>query len=172
MFGKDAATTGESKLNSIIGKGSNCEGDIVVAGGIKVDGNFKGTIKADAVFVGKDATLNATIDTNVAVIGGKIVGDIIARQSIELQSKAEVIGNVQTKNLIVAETAILDGYVDMGQKERHPRPEEKPGAKPAAEKTSAPGAGQPGPAPQAQQGQSQPSATPLTFTKNAGGGNR
>ena len=44
MFGKDAGSPGESKLNSIIGKGSNCEGEIVVGGGLKIDGKFKGKI--------------------------------------------------------------------------------------------------------------------------------
>lgn len=135
MFGKDAGASGEAKLNSIIGKGSNCTGDVVVAGGLKIDGNFKGTIKADSVFVGKDAVIEATIDVNVAVIGGKVVGDVVARESLELQTKAELIGNVKTKTLVVAETAVLDGYCDMGRKDRHAKQDEAktpPGAKPTA----------------------------------------
>jgi cytoskeletal protein CcmA (bactofilin family) len=131
MFGKDAGPAGESKLNSIIGKGSNFEGEIVVGGGLKVDGKFKGKIKADSVFVGKEAVIEAAVDTNVAVIGGKVLGDVIARESLELQPKAELVGNVTTKNLIVGESAILDGFCDMGQKDRRP----KGGAE--AEKTKA-----------------------------------
>jgi cytoskeletal protein CcmA (bactofilin family) len=126
MFGKDAGSPGESKLNSIIGKGSNCEGEIVVGGGLKIDGKFKGKIKADSVFVGKEAVIEATVDTNVAVIGGKVLGDVIARESLELQPKAELVGNVSTKNLVVGESAILDGFCDMGQKDRRSKraPEE------------------------------------------------
>ncbi len=134
LFGKDATASGESKLNSIIGKGSTCQGDIVVAGGVKIDGNFKGTVKAEALYVGKDAVVEATVDTNVAIIGGRVLGDVIARQSLELQAKAELVGNVITKTLIVAETAVLDGYCDMGRKERHaqkPQPS-KEGAAPGA----------------------------------------
>jgi cytoskeletal protein CcmA (bactofilin family) len=123
MFGKDAISAGEAKLNSIIGKGSKCEGEIVVAGGLKIDGNFKGKIKADSVFVGKEAVIEATVETSVAVVGGKIVGDVTARESIELQAKAELVGNVKTKNLIVGESAILDGYCDMGRQERRPKTE-------------------------------------------------
>jgi len=180
MFGKDAGAPGESKLNSIIGKGSNCEGEIAVAGGLKVDGNFKGSIKADSVFVGKEAVLDATIDVNVAVIGGKVVGDVIARQSLELQAKAELVGNVVTKQLIVAETAVLDGYCDMGQKERHAKPRPaKPGApaeKPAPTPTAAPAPtpGPAAPAPAATPAAGPPataaggSATPLTFKRADG----
>ena len=139
MFGKDAGSPGESKLNSIIGKGSNCEGEIVVGGGLKIDGKFKGKIKADSVFVGKEAVIEATVETNVAVIGGKVMGDVTARESLELQPKSELVGNVTTKNLIVGESAILDGFCDMGQKERR--------AKASPEGDKAKGPGQPGTAP-------------------------
>jgi cytoskeletal protein CcmA (bactofilin family) len=123
MFGKETGSSGDTKLNSIIGKGSNCEGEIVVGGGLKIDGKFKGKIKADSVFVGKEALIEATVETNVAVIGGKVLGDVIARESLELQAKSELVGNVKTKNLVVGESAILDGYCDMGQQERHPKDE-------------------------------------------------
>ena len=141
MFGKDASSAGEAKLNSIIGRGSKCEGEIVVGGGLKIDGQFKGKIKADSVFVGKEAVIEATVETNVAIVGGKILGDVTARETLELQAKAELIGNVKTKNLIVGESAILDGYCDMGRQERPVKTEapqkededkEKPGV-PAAQ---------------------------------------
>ncbi|HUV86890.1 MAG TPA: polymer-forming cytoskeletal protein [bacterium] len=140
MFGKDVSSAGDSKLNSIIGKGSQYEGEIVVAGGLKIDGTFKGKIKADSVFVGKEAVIEATVDTNVAVVGGKVLGDVTARESLELQAKSELVGNVITKNLIVGESAILDGYCDMGQKERHAKKdaEKKPSGEPA--KPAAPAA--------------------------------
>lgn len=151
MFAKDASSAGDSKLNSIIGRGSQCEGEIVVAGGLKVDGKFKGKIKADSVFVGKEAVIEANVETNVAVIGGKVRGDVTARESLELQAKSELVGNVTTKNLIVGESAILDGYCDMGQKERHAKkgPEKKPTgeAAKAGAPAGTPGSATPAPAP-------------------------
>ncbi|MEE9457817.1 MAG: polymer-forming cytoskeletal protein [bacterium] len=143
MFGKDASSAGDGKLNSIIGRGSQCEGEIVVAGGLKVDGRFKGKIKADSVFVGKEAVIEANVETNVAVIGGKVQGDVTARESLELQAKSELVGNVKTKNLIVGESAILDGYCDMGQKERHAKKETEKKPTGEAAKAGAP-AGTPG----------------------------
>ena len=143
MFGKDASSAGDTKLNSIIGRGSQCEGEIVVNGGLKIDGKFKGKIKADSVFVGKEAVIEATVETSVAVVGGKILGDVLARESLELQAKSELVGNVTTKNLIVGESAILDGYCDMGQKERHA--EKETGKKASSEETKSGGSsGQPG----------------------------
>lgn len=114
MLGKDSSGT-DSKVNSIIGKGSNCDGSIEVNGGLKIDGHFKGTIKAQSLYVGRDAIVEATIVVNHAVIGGKVLGDVVANEFLELQAKAEVIGDVKTKRLIVAETAIMDGTIGMGR---------------------------------------------------------
>jgi len=114
MLGKNSGGSDESKLNSLIGKGSNCAGDIAVEGGLKIDGDFKGTIAANALYIGKNANVKATVKVKIAVIGGKLHGDIIAEDSLELQPKAELIGDVRTKNLIVADTAVLEGRFDMG----------------------------------------------------------
>jgi cytoskeletal protein CcmA (bactofilin family) len=115
MLVKSPGGSGESKLNSLIGSGSNCSGDIVVEGGLKIDGSFKGTIKAHSIYVGKNANIEATVIVKTAVIGGKILGDVIAEESLELQPKGELIGDVRTKNLIVADTAVLEGRFEMGK---------------------------------------------------------
>jgi cytoskeletal protein CcmA (bactofilin family) len=115
MLGKSSGGSGESKLNSLIGNGSNCAGDIVVEGGLKIDGYFKGTIKAHSIYVGKNANIEATVVVKTAVIGGKVLGDVIAEDGLELQPKAELIGDVRTKNLVVADTAVLEGRFDMGK---------------------------------------------------------
>lgn len=129
MLGKDSSGT-DSKVNSIIGKGSNCDGSIEVNGGLKIDGQFKGTIKAQSLYVGRDAVVEATINVNHAVIGGKVLGDVVASEFLELQAKAEVIGDVKTKRLIVAESAIIDGTIGMGRTDEYnKRPKLEPETK-------------------------------------------
>ncbi len=104
----------DGKLNSILGKDSDFTGDFNVSGGLRIDGKIKGNIKADVLFVGRDAELIGDVEVSRAVIGGKIYGNIVARESLELQSKAELIGDVATKNLVIAEGVVFDGSVDMG----------------------------------------------------------
>lgn len=135
MLGKSSGGSGESKLNSLIGKGSNCTGDIVVEGGLKIDGDFKGTITANSLYIGKHAIVEATVKVKTAVIGGKLHGDIVAEDNLELQPKAELIGDVRTKNLVVADTAVLEGRFDMGMSEayaKRPKLNMEPAAQPSA----------------------------------------
>lgn len=138
MLGKISGGSGESKLNSLIGKGSNCTGDIAVEGGLKIDGNFKGTVAANSLYIGKNANVKATVKVKTAVIGGKLHGDIVAEDSLELQPKAELIGDVRTKNLVVADTAVLEGRFDMGMSEaysKRPKLNMEPAASRAAPST-------------------------------------
>jgi cytoskeletal protein CcmA (bactofilin family) len=135
MLGKNSGGSGESKLNSLIGKGSNCTGDIAVEGGLKIDGDFKGTIAANSIYIGKNAKVEATVKVKTAVIGGKLHGDIVAEDSLELQPKAELVGDVRTKNLIVADTAVLEGRFDMGMSEaysKRPKLNAEPAASPGS----------------------------------------
>ena len=135
MLGKSSGGSGESKLNSLIGKGSNCAGDIAVEGGLKIDGDFKGTIAASSLYIGKNANVEATVKVKTAVIGGKLRGDIIAEDNLELQPKAELIGDVRTKNLIVADTAVIEGRFDMGMSKAYadrPKLKMETAAQPAA----------------------------------------
>ena len=117
MLGKDEIQRGEGKLNTIIGKGSTFVGNLEVAGGLRVDGKIEGSVKAESVFMGKEAEIIGDVAAHTAILGGKTFGNVTAT-FIELQSKAELYGDVSTKTLIVAEGVVLQGKCDMGLGDR------------------------------------------------------
>jgi cytoskeletal protein CcmA (bactofilin family) len=51
--------------------------------------------------------------SSLVVIGGKVSGNILAKDKVELQSKAEVEGDITTKNLIIEEGAVFHGRCNM-----------------------------------------------------------
>ncbi len=105
---------GANGLNTVIGKESKIDGNIEVDGGLRVDGVVKGKISAtDTLSVGESGTVEAEVDVKTAVIGGKVMGNILAHEKIELQSKAMVEGDITTKNLIVEEGAVFHGSCNM-----------------------------------------------------------
>jgi len=116
MSGKDEIPH-DGKLNTIIGKGSVFLGNIEVTGGLRIDGKVEGNVKADSIFVGREAEVVGDVMTHNAIIGGKIWGNVTT-SSLELQSKAELYGDLVTKNLIISEGSILQGHCDMGFKDR------------------------------------------------------
>jgi cytoskeletal protein CcmA (bactofilin family) len=111
---KNKTSKGEGGLNTIIGKDSIIEGAIEVQGGLRVDGIVRGRISAaESLMVGDSGTIEADSTVRIAVIGGKVVGNILAQDKIELQSTAVVEGDITTKNLIVEEGAIFHGRCNM-----------------------------------------------------------
>jgi cytoskeletal protein CcmA (bactofilin family) len=104
----------ETKMNTIIGKDSVITGTIDVKGPLRIDGKVKGTvISADTVTVGFGGELEAEVTCKVATISGKVNGNIMASERVELQAKAEITGDLKTKSLVIEQGAIFCGQCNM-----------------------------------------------------------
>ncbi|MGB8657313.1 MAG: polymer-forming cytoskeletal protein [Candidatus Zixiibacteriota bacterium] len=111
---KNKRYKGEGGLNTIIGKDSVIEGTLEVQGGLRIDGVVRGRVSAtETVTVGDSGRIEAELTAAIAVIGGKVTGNVFAKEKIELQSKAAVEGDITTQNLIVQEGAMFHGKCTM-----------------------------------------------------------
>ncbi len=116
MFGKDAEiTTGQATLNSMLGQGCKVKGDIEIQGTMRIDGHFEGTISCpETLIIGKTGVVKADVKVKNAVIGGKLVGNIVASSKIELQSGSHVEGDISTARLVIDEGVFFEGNCKMG----------------------------------------------------------
>lgn len=100
---------------SIIGLGMTVHGDIETAGVVKVEGTVNGHVTAgQQVLVAKGGQIDGDVDTGEAVVGGSVHGAVRAALRIEIQTGAVVQGDVTTKRISVAEGAVLNGAIRMG----------------------------------------------------------
>jgi cytoskeletal protein CcmA (bactofilin family) len=103
---------------SIIGLGMTVHGDVETAGVVKVEGIVNGHVTAgQQVLVAKGGQIDGDVDTGEAVVGGAIHGSVRATLRVEIQSGAVVQGDVTTKRISVAEGAVLNGAIRMGDSE-------------------------------------------------------
>jgi cytoskeletal protein CcmA (bactofilin family) len=105
-------TKPNGRIDTLIGAGSRLDGDIHFVGGLRIDGAVKGNVVADdagTVVLSEHAMVEGEIRVAHAVINGKVVGPIHGAESIELQAKAEVTGDVYYKTLEVQLGAIVQG---------------------------------------------------------------
>jgi cytoskeletal protein CcmA (bactofilin family) len=116
MFGKDEGmTTGQATLNSMLGQGCKIKGDIEIQGTMRIDGTFEGSISCpETLIIGKSGVVKADVKVKNAVIGGKLVGNIVATSKIELQSGSHVEGDIQTARLVIDEGVFFEGNCKMG----------------------------------------------------------
>jgi cytoskeletal protein CcmA (bactofilin family) len=101
-------------VNSIIGEGAKFTGDIELSGLIRIDGDFSGLIKkADRVLIGKTGRVKSSIKARVVVVGGAVMGDIIAEERLTILSTAMVVGNVKAPNLAIEEGVVFHGLCEV-----------------------------------------------------------
>ena len=110
---------------SIIGPGMHVVGDCVTTGSLRIEGQVKGAVRAGkAVVVAKDGFVDGDIETQDAVISGRVVGSLSVGSRLELQAGCRIEGTVQARRMQLEEGATLEGQVMVGEeKQAAARPE-------------------------------------------------
>ena len=111
MFGRSSA-----KLETVIGADSTITGELAIQGTVRVDGSVEGDIRADWVIVGETGRVRGNVQTRMMVVGGRIDGNIVASEIVELKDKAQIFGEICTAKLTVSEGALFDGQSSMKRK--------------------------------------------------------
>lgn len=113
MFGdnqekKKEAAKGE--VETILGSGTNIEGDIYTKGSIRVEGEITGNIKADGdLFVGEDGVVNTEVKARNIIVAGKVEGNVIAKNKLEILPTGRLYGDIKTKTIKIEEGAVFKG---------------------------------------------------------------
>ena len=101
-------------MNTIIGKDTVITGTLDVRGALRVDGSVKGKIIcSDCVTVGATGKVEADIEADTAVIAGRMIGNVVTAEKIELQNKCEMDGDIKTKSLVIEQGGIFSGSCNM-----------------------------------------------------------
>ncbi len=101
------------KLEALIGVNTEFRGNIDTKGTLRIDGIFEGNINADWVILGEKASVKGDIESRGIVVGGKIEGNLKAKEIVEIKSKGQVLGDIHTTKLTVIEGGIFDGRSTM-----------------------------------------------------------
>jgi cytoskeletal protein CcmA (bactofilin family) len=102
------AVSGE--ITTLLGQGATFEGKLTFEGTVRIDGRFKGEVFSDGVLViGEGAQVEAQIDVGEVIIQGTVVGNIVAKRSIEIHAPGRVKGDVHTPTLQIDKGVIFEG---------------------------------------------------------------
>lgn len=118
----------DTRINTIIGKGSECNGDFTAEGSVRVDGVINGDVTVSGtLIVGTTGSINGDINAAAAVVGGEVYGNLTITEKTELTSTARIIGNITTLLIVIDEKAVFQGNCNMNQdvNGKRPRPSSK-----------------------------------------------
>lgn len=105
------------KLESLVGANSTFKGNVDTKGTIRIDGVIEGNISADWVIIGEKAQVRGDIASRGIVVGGRVDGNLRAKEIVEIRSKGQVCGEIYTSKLTVIEGAVFDGRSSMQKEE-------------------------------------------------------
>jgi cytoskeletal protein CcmA (bactofilin family) len=130
-------TNMQNRPTTVIGPDTHIKGEMMFDSTARILGTFEGRIVAKGeVQIGDGAACKASVEGASIVVDGLIEGDVLARERVQLNAKARIIGDVVANTLIVAEGASFMGNVRVGAEavkaaSNRPRPVQQPQNQPA-----------------------------------------
>ena len=104
----------QSRIDSLIGVGTRVEGNIVFAGGLRVDGEIRGNVTVESgqtgtLVISEHARVEGEISVSHLVINGTVIGPVRVADFLELQPSARVTGDVEYLGLEMQQGAVVQG---------------------------------------------------------------
>ena len=125
----------DKTAKTIISEDVEITGNVKSATHIQFDGKLNGDLNcAGIATLGKTAAIKGNVNADSVTIAGNVVGNVVAKDRIEMKSTAKVQGDIRAKRLTVE-----DGVTFVGKSEVNPTGLGEGSAAPQS--TSAPSAG-------------------------------
>ena len=121
MFGTGRDSKPQARIDSLIGAGTVVEGSIRFSGGLRIDGEVQGTVaaadgaNASVLVVSEHARIEGGVQVAHLVTNGVIVGPVSVAESLEMQPKARIVGDVEYALIEMHQGAVIEGrlvYLD------------------------------------------------------------
>ena len=107
-------------INTIIGSGSSISGDVHINGFIRIDGDIDGNLETDGnIIIGDSARIKGDVKAKAVIVGGIVVGNIIALESVKLLSNSAVMGDIISRKVQVEDKATFHGHCISIKDEEH-----------------------------------------------------
>ena len=109
-------------IDTLVGVTTELKGDITFGGGLRIDGKIKGNIIARAddnstLVLSENAVVTGDVSVPHMIVNGKIKGNVRCVERLELQAKAEIMGDVTYKVLeITAGAQVVGNLTRIGDK--------------------------------------------------------
>lgn len=115
MFGKKPESKLHGRIDSLIGAGTRIEGALYFTGGLRVDGELKGSVRAaegassSTLVLSEHARIEGAVSVAHMVTNGTVVGPVVVTEGLEMQSKARIVGDVEYATIEMHQGAVIEG---------------------------------------------------------------
>ncbi len=104
---------------TILGTNAVFKGELTFKGTLCIDGEFEGKLTtSDKLIVSEKGDVRADIEAGIVICKGKIRGNIIASQRVEIHSTGKILGDVLSPSLMIEVGAVFNGKSYMPEYQR------------------------------------------------------
>jgi len=103
------------------------KGTLKFSGEMTFDGKLDGDINSEgSLNLGDNAVVKGNINVNIVVVRGKINGNIVAKEKIDIKTKTELFGDIRTPKLVIEEGVTFVGKSEVNPNKVAPTPPAPP----------------------------------------------
>jgi cytoskeletal protein CcmA (bactofilin family) len=107
-----STTNGGTK--NVLNSDVEIKGNLKFAGELTFEGKLDGEINTDGTLnLGDSAVINGNINANSVVVRGKVNGNVVAREKIDIKAKAELFGDIRATKLTIEEGVTFVGKTEV-----------------------------------------------------------
>ena len=108
--------TPTNNSKNVLNSDVELKGTLKFSGELTFDGKLDGDINSEgSLHLGDNAVVKGNINVNTIVVRGKINGNVIAREKIDIKAKTEMFGDIRAPKLVIEE-----GVTFVGKSEVNP----------------------------------------------------
>ena len=102
------------------------KGNLKFSGELTFDGKLDGEVHTDGTLhLGDGAVISGNIHAQTVIVRGKVNGNIVAKEKIEIKSKAELFGDIKSSKLVIEEGVTFVGKTEVNPNKVAPTPPPK-----------------------------------------------
>ena len=103
------------------------KGTLKFSGELTFDGKLEGDINSEGILtLGDNAVIKGGIEVGSVVVRGKINGNVVAKDKIEIKAKTELFGDVRSAKLVIEEGVTFVGKSEVNPNKVAPTPQPAP----------------------------------------------
>ena len=134
------STTGSGK--NVLTSDVEIKGNLKFAGELTFEGKLDGEISSDGTLqLGDSAVVNGNINATSVIVRGKVNGNIVAKDKIELKAKTELFGDIRASKLVMEEGVTFVGKTEVNPNKVAPTSAPRPASMSTAELSKGPDGG-------------------------------
>src|SRR6478735_5167845 len=119
----------QSNSKNVLNSDVELKGTLKFSGELTFDGKLEGDINSDGTLnLGDNAVVKGNINAGTIVMRGKITGNVIAKEKLDIKSKTELFGDIRAPRLAIEEGVTFVGKTEVNPNKVAPAPAASPAA--------------------------------------------